>query len=149
MSTDTIDTIISVDFEQSLEDMIAAGRYDRINPYITPKRFRVEGTGTKFFRTRLFHFDRYVSSEMVVAAMQKGTFAPATLVHGLAYAAIFPYRQRTFPIACLGSSARWNGDRDVVCLGGDAAARGIDLGYWDSDWGGLWCFLGVQEVSAA
>jgi hypothetical protein len=76
-------------------------------------------------------------------------FAPATHVHGLAFGAAFPEQQRKYSIACLGSSARVGVGRGVVCLYGSASGRDLDLGDWFGGWGDDWCFLGVQEVSAA
>src|SRR5262245_15280609 len=141
--------LIEIDFSQTLEAMIAAGRYDWVNSDITAKNFPVEGEGKKTFRTKLFHFGRNISSEDAVAAMEKENFAPATHVHGLAFGATFPDEQRTYPIVCLGSSARVHFSRSVVCLHGGDAYRGLDLYVWDGDWDDYWHFLAVQEVSDA
>jgi hypothetical protein len=65
MNPDTItdtDFITTIDFEQTLETMIAAGNYDWKNNRITADRFPVKGTGIKMVRNRLFHFDRYIST---------------------------------------------------------------------------------------
>jgi hypothetical protein len=151
MNTDT-DTIaaltIAVDFGRSLPDMIAVGKYDSVNPAITPERFPVEGTGTKKFRTRLFHFGGNISSQGAITAMQNENITPATHVHGLAFGATFREEQRTYPIACLGSSARVGIGRGVVYLHGRGDVRDLDLFSWLGDWSGRWRFLGVQEVCA-
>jgi hypothetical protein len=98
MNTDTIAALtIAVDFDTSLPNMIAAGKYDWVNPDITPDKFPVEGTGKKTFRTKLFDFGRSISSEDAVAAMKKETFTPATHVHALAFGAAFPEEQRKSP----------------------------------------------------
>jgi hypothetical protein len=151
MSTETIVApgIISVDFGKSLQDMIAAGKYDWVNPNITADKFPVEGSGTKKFRSKLFDFDRYISSEDAVEAMKSEKFDPATHVHGLAFGAAFPHEQLKHPIACLGSSAQVYGGRSVVCLGRDGAGRGLRLCRWHVDWRDAWRFLAVQEVSGA
>jgi len=148
MNTDTkttTDRVIVVDYGKPLADMIAAGKYDWVNPDITAERFPVEGTGKKTFRTKLFAFGRYISSDDAVAAMKEEGFTPATHVHGLAFGAAFPEKQRKYPIACLGSSAQVHGDRYVVCLNGNDDERFLGL----SDWGVCWRYLGVREVSAA
>jgi hypothetical protein len=150
LKTDTIaDLTIAVDFGTSLPDMIAGGKYYWVNSYITPEKFPVEGTGKKAFRTKLFDFGRYISSEAAVTAMQKENFTPAGHIHGLAFGAAFPDEQRKYPIACLGSSARVGGRRDVVCLSRGGGGRGLLLDGWDGGWDGGWRFLGVREVSAA
>jgi hypothetical protein len=150
MNTATVQarSIIAVDYNKSLQDMIAAGKYDWVNPDIAPEKFPVEGTGSKKFRTKLFDFGRHIFSEDAVAAMQNEKFTPGGHVHGLAYGATFPEEQRKYPIASLGSSAQVGGYRCVVCLYGDDAGRGLGLIYWSGDWYDSWHFLGVQEVSA-
>jgi hypothetical protein len=150
MNTDTItDRVIAVDYGRPLADMIAAGKYDWKNSDITAARFPVEGTGKKQFRTKLFHFDRCISSEDAVAAMKAENFIPGTHVHGLAFGATFPEEQRKHPIVCLGSSAQVYGRRFVVCLFGNDAKRDLHLSFWGVGWDGRWRFLGVQEVSDA
>jgi hypothetical protein len=152
MISDTIsdtDLITTINFGQTLEAMIAAGKYDWANPKITADRFPVEGTGIKKFRNKLFHFNRNISSKDVVAAMKQEGFEPATHAHGLAFGAMFPDEQRKYPIACLGSSAQVHGHRYVVCLDWRGAERDLYLYFWVDDWLGFWRFLGVQEVSGA
>jgi hypothetical protein len=151
MNTDTIDApgITTVDFGQTLDAMIAAGKYDRKDDAITADKFPVEGSGIKKFRNKLFHFDRYISSKGAVSAMRKEKFTPATHVHGLTLGATFPDMQRKYPIACLGSSAWVTDYRFVVYLYGDFAQRNLHLRHWDVDWDGHWRLLGVQEVSGA
>jgi len=148
LNTDTLtDRVIAVDYGASLPDMIAAGKYDWVNEAITPAKFPVVGIGTKRYRTKLFAFDRRISSENAVAAMKAEKFTPADHVHGLAYGAAFPDEQRNNPIACLGSSAQVRGNRSVVCLSRRGAERGLDLYRWRGDWLDRWRFLAVQEVS--
>jgi hypothetical protein len=148
MDTATIrDLTITVDYDKSLPDMIAAGKYDWVNPDITARKFPIKGTGNKKFRTRLFDFGRNTSSEAAVAAMKKEKFTPGGHVHGLAYGATFPEVQRKYPILCLGSSAQVSGYRYVVCLFRRGAKRHLDLRSWGGGWRGGWRFLGVQEVS--
>ena len=105
MTIDTIsntDLITTIDFGQTLETMIAAGKYDWTNPNITARKFPIEGSGIKKFRNKLFHFGRDLSSKDAVTAIKRDGFEPATHVHGLAYGAAFPDKQRKYPIACLG-----------------------------------------------
>jgi hypothetical protein len=150
MNTDTsTNRVIAVDHDMSLEDMIAAGKYDWVSDGITSERFPVEGSGTKKFQAKLFHFDRFISSEDAAAAMRKENFMPAGHVHGLAFGAAFPDEQRKYPIACLGSSGRVFGCRGVVCLYRSGDGRRLNLGGWGGDWYGTWRFLAVREVSGA
>jgi hypothetical protein len=150
MHTDTIpDLTIAVDFGTSLPDMIAAGTYDRVDPDITPEKFLSVATGTKKFRTKVFGFDRSISSEDAVGAMKGEGFAPASHLHGVAFGATFPDEQRKYQIACLGSFALMYGRRRVVYLYKYGRERFLGLYGWDGPWAGRWRFLGVQEVSDA
>jgi hypothetical protein len=148
MSTDIVtDRVIAVDYGTSLPDMIAAGKYDWVNPGITPGKFPIEGTGKKTFRTKLFDFGRPISPDDAAAAMKREDFTPATHVQGLAFGATFPEEQRNYRIACLGSSAKVRGNRRVVYLAGEGDERSLNLYDWHGYWLGYWRFLGVQEVS--
>ena len=84
------DRVIVVDYSKPLQAMIAAGKYDWVNPDITQENFPVVGEGSKKFRTRLFDFRRTISSDAAVTEMRKENFTPASHVHGLAYGATFP-----------------------------------------------------------
>jgi hypothetical protein len=83
--------------------MIAAGKYDWVNPNITADKFPFQGTAKKTFCTKLFAFDHSISSEDAVAATRKENFTPPNHVHGLAFGATFPDEQRNYSIPCLGS----------------------------------------------
>jgi hypothetical protein len=153
----TLDTIakasVAIDYGTSLQDMIAAGRYDWVNSDITPKRFPIVGTGIVEFEPKVFHFDRYISSEDAVAAIvadnKQNPWEPAKIEALLAYAAKNPDEQRQYPIIGLGSVARVDGDRSVPCLGLDVAGRGLNLLWWDYDWEDFCRFLAVRKLSSA
>ena len=134
-----------IDFEHTLDAMIAAGNYDWKNEAMSASNFPVEGSGVKRFWTKVFHFGRAMASEDAIAALRNEGFAAATHVQGLAFGALFPTDRRTHSIACLGSSARLIGVRYVVCLVGDCATRRLSLYDWLGDWSDDWRFLGVRE----
>ena len=70
MNTDTISTgIIAVDYSKSLQNMMADGSYDWVNPAITPRGFPITAVGIVQFETKVFHFNRYISSEDAVEAI--------------------------------------------------------------------------------
>jgi hypothetical protein len=67
MNTETISTgIIAVDYSKSLQNMMADGSFDWVNPAITPKGFPITAVGIVQFETKVFHFNRYISSEDAV-----------------------------------------------------------------------------------
>lgn len=82
MNTDTISTgIIAVDYNKSLQNMMADGSYDWVNPAITPKGFPIVQ-----FETNVFHFNRYISSEDAVEAItadDRRNFCEPAKIEGL------------------------------------------------------------------
>jgi hypothetical protein len=153
MNIETITTGIIVDHGMSLEDMIAAGKYDWVNPNITPKSFPITTTGIVQFEPKIFHFDRYISSEDAVAAIKtddpQNPWEPAKIEGLLAYGEKHPEEQRRYPIIGLGSVAEIDGGRGVPCLYGNDAGRGLDFGWFGLDWGDDCRFLAVRELPSA
>ncbi|MES2203203.1 MAG: hypothetical protein V4474_02720 [Patescibacteria group bacterium] len=144
---------LSVDYGQSLEQMIAAGNYDWKNDDITAKKFPVVGEGIEQFETRVVHFNRTISSEEAVEAIKninaENPLEPAKIEHLLAFGAKYPEEQRKYPIIALGSVAEVLGDRGVPYLGRDDARRILGLHWWDFDWDDYYRFLAVRKLSSA
>jgi hypothetical protein len=155
MTTDTItkDSVITIDYGKSLEVMIAAGKYDWVNPNITPKNFPITATGIVQFEPKIFHFDRHISSEDAVEAIKAddrgNPWEPAKIEHLLAYGATYPEDQRQYPIVGLGSVAEVGGRRFVPYLSRRGTGRGLDLDWWDDGWRGNCRFLAVRKLSSA
>jgi hypothetical protein len=124
MTLDTISKVcIVVDYTKSLQDMIAAGRYDWVHD-ITPKRFPIKGTGIVEFETKVFHLHRFISSDDAVAAIKADDKTYGAKAD----------EQHQYPIIGLGSVAEVRGDRRVPCLGRGGAERSLDLAWWDGGW---------------
>ena len=138
-----------VDYDMTLEQMIAAGNYDWKNDDITAKRFPRVGKGKVEFEDTLFHFDRGISSEdavkEILAADTKNPWEPGKIENTLAYGAKNPEEQRRFPIIGLGSVAEVDGYRGVPCLGEGGSERYLYLDWWDGDWRGRYRFLAVRK----
>ena len=139
MNVATIATAsVSVDYSKSLQDMIATGHFDWVNENITPKRFPIKGTGVVELETKVFHFDRFISSKDAVAAIKaddtQNPWEPAPIEALLAYAAKHPDEQRQYPIVGLGSVARLHGDRCVPFLNHFGARRDLGLHWWVDVW---------------
>jgi hypothetical protein len=150
MNAITQDRVITIDYGMSLEDMIAAGKYNWKNIYIKAKKFPVQGEGVVQYQAKLFRFDRYISSEHAVAAIKashrKTRWEPAKIEHLLAYGAKNPEEQRQYPIVGLGSVAEVHGSRRVPFLD---AERGLSLDWWDGGWDGDFRFLAVRKLPLA
>lgn len=137
---------IIVDYSQTLEQMIAAGNYDWKNSDITSDHFPIKGTGTVELEGQLVHFGRSMSSEAVIAELNKMGLRPGTVEEILAFGAKYPEKQRQFPIVGLGSAWRGpDGSRRVVCLGGRGRERDLDLRWFGNDWDGYCRFLAFRK----
>ena len=143
--------VLSVDYSQSLEQMIAEGNYDWKNSDITAKRFPVVGNGIEQFEAKLFHFDRNTVSQDNVDAIKAddpaNPWEPGKIEHLLAFGAKYPEEQRKYPVIALGSVARVCGGRSVPCLNRGGAER--DLSWWGDGWGGDCRFLAVRKLPSA
>ncbi len=136
---------ILVDYTQTLEAMIAAGRYDWANSDITAKRFPVEGEGKVTKKAKLYHFNRSMTSEEVIRELDKQGKRPATIEELLAFGAQHPEIQRQFPVVALGSSAEVGGCRYVAYLRRFGSLRHLLLRYWNGDWRGCYRFLAFDK----
>ena len=141
--------VLSVDYGQSLEQMIAAGNYDWTNSDITAKRFSPKGEGTEQFEAKIFHFDRNISSEAAVEAIKVAGWEPGKIEHLLAFGAKYPEEQRKYPIIGLGSVAKVDGYRYVPDLDEGGRERDLDLDWWDDVWSDGCRFLAVRKLPSA
>ena len=142
--------IISADHSLTLEEMIAAGRYDWVNSDITAKRFPISGVGVMQFETKLFHFGHDISSDeaerRIAADDPTNPWTPAKIEHTLAYGVKNPDEQKKYPIIGLGLVAEIRGCRRVVYLVGVGWWRCLRLSYRDDGGHGLCRFLAVRKV---
>lgn len=136
---------IVVDYSLSLEQMIAAGKYDWSNSDITAKRFPLKGSGKVELEPKLFYFGRDMSSDNVIAEMDKEGFRPCTIEELLAIGEQHPELQRKFPLVALGSVAEIDGNRSVACHGRFDSRRGLSLDWFDVDWDGVYRFPAVRK----
>jgi len=125
---------ITVDYSMTLEQMIAAGRYDWVNSNITPEHYPLVGSGTVTLDAQLVHYGRDMSSEAVLADLDQKGLRSATIAELLAFGAKYPELQRQFPIVELGSVAGVGGGRRVAYLDRCDRRRGLDLRWFDRGW---------------
>ena len=144
---------LTVDYGQTLEQMIADGKYDCKDDDIMAKRFPIKDNGIMEFEGRYFHFNRDISSENAIkeieAADPKNPWAAAKIEHVLSHGKIFPEEQRKFPIIGLGSVAKVRGRRYVPVLYKACSLRHLYLNWFVYDWNPFYRFLAVRKVSAS
>lgn len=144
----TTDYILKVNYNQSLKAMIKAGKYRWVNPNITKERFPVEdtSTGEKEVETKLFHFNRQISTEDAIAKMNKAGFRVAKPAELLKLGELYPNLQKKFLILALGQF--WTcprGGRHVLGLSCDGSKRELDLVCGVDGWADHCRFLGVHK----
>jgi hypothetical protein len=140
---------LTVDYGQTLEQMIANGKYNWHNSNITEKNFPLPAglVGEKIVvSAKLFYFSSVISSKEAIAEMNKDGYRPATLAELLALGEARPDLQRQFPILALGSVWRdVNGYHHVSCLGVNDLERELSLYWFGSDWDASCRFLAVRK----
>lgn len=148
----SVDTFfLTVDYNHSLEAMVAAGRYNWKNNNITAKKFPITGTGIVEFEARYFHFDRDISSEDAIKEIQiadtTNPWMVAKIEHMLAHGSTFPEEQQKFLIVGLGSSTEVNGYQCVPYLDVHGPERNLFLSWFGSGWFPASRFLAVRKAS--
>lgn len=147
--------ILEVNYGESLEEMVGAGKYDYCNGDITADRFDVSGKGIVRFEAKLIHPNRNVSYDDVVAKIKAidvvNPWMPSKIEHLLAFGKQFPNEQRKYPIVGPGSVVEVDGRLGVPCLiKRRSAKRHLSL-FWFrvNDCGTLCRFLAVRGISPA
>jgi hypothetical protein len=139
--------IVTVNYAQTLEEMIAAGKYDWLKSDIKAKNFPVDGKGTSAVNIELVHFNRTMHSDEALAELNKmGLLRPANLPELLAFGATYPDKQREFPIVALGSVWRGHGGgRGVACLDCGGSERRLLLRWGEFGWRARYRFAAVRK----
>ncbi|KKU85161.1 MAG: hypothetical protein UY15_C0040G0007 [Parcubacteria group bacterium GW2011_GWA2_47_9] len=137
---------VVVDCGQTLAQMIAAGKYNRVNSDITNANFPIIGSGKKNVAVELVHFNRSIESNEAIRELDRMGMRPATIEELLAFGAKYPEVQREFPILALGSVWRYrSSDRYIPCLYRVGSERYLDLGWIGSGWHGICRFAAVRK----
>jgi hypothetical protein len=140
---------VTVDYGQTLEQMIAAGKYDGVIRYITPEHFPILG-GDKVERELvLVHLNKVATTDEVLAELDRRGLRPAKIEELLVLGALRPELQREFPLVAIGS--HWlspDGYRRFVSLGWRGSERQVLGLFWSDDWAGFCRFLAVRKDAA-
>ena len=138
---------ITVNYSQSLAEMIKAGKYDWTNSDITEKHFPVKGGGVVERMLTIHHYNRAMESKEVIAALEAIGKEPVPVEDLLAFGAKYPEEQQKYPIIALGSVARVRGSRDVPYLGRRDSERVLGLRWFGGRWSEDCRFLARNKVS--
>jgi hypothetical protein len=139
--------IITVDETVSVEDAVKTGKFDWSDDDITSTNFPKITNGQKWDdkEVTIFHFNKTMTLEAVIAEMDKAGYKPANIWALIGLAVKEPDLQRKFQIVGLGSVCKLGGDRRVPRLYGDSSLRDLGLGYFDVDWNDDYRFAGVRK----
>ena len=125
----------------TLKSLIESSRLDWVNSDITEGIF--PPTPLRSSGYRLFHFNRDIPSEGVIAEMKKYGYEPATIYELLAWDG---WNGKDMA-AALGSVGEVVGVRYVPCLGRHDSERSLDLYGFDDVWHSDCRFLAVKLSS--
>lgn len=132
---------ITVDYTQSFDDMVEAGKYDYVDSDAKAKNWPITGEGKQEHKAILVHFNKGMNSEEVLAYGEEHSLEPAKAEDLLAFGAQYPELQREFFIVALGSVWQFHGDRNVLVLNSFDGERYLTVGWFDGDWFGYCRFL--------
>lgn len=133
---------------KSLQEAIAAGKYDYVNNYITAEHFKLEGEIVVEAELVLYPPDRDIESDDVVKELDQMGLRPATLPELCAFGEKYPDIQREFPVVALGSVCVGpGGGRGVAYLGNWGSEREIDLDYRVGEWVPFYRFAAARTTS--
>lgn len=125
---------------KKLKQLIKDKKLNYVNENITVENFLDDGRRLKDYK--VFHFDRYISSEGAIKEMAKENYVPANIYELLEY----DWNGKDWLFA-LGSSCEVEGRRYVACLYVDGAKRRLLLHWNDDAWDGSYRFLAVKPIS--
>lgn len=138
---------VTMDLSRTVERMIADGRYNSVNSEIVKLLKSTPGAGIKPLEILLLHYGKDMTSESVLAGMEREGLRPATFLELLWIGIQHSLLQLEFPIIALGSVVKSSGGRCVAYLSHGGAERFLDLGRFVGGWHGGCRFAAVRLPS--
>jgi len=137
---------VLVDYEQTLQQMIAVGKYDYANSDINSNNFPITGNGKQEVIVELVHYGRDMTTDDVLKDLESKGMRPAILPELLSLGATYSEKQCEFPIVALGSVWRHrDGRRGVPFLSRSGSGRRLHLFWGGLGWGGRCRFAAVRK----
>src|ERR1700744_2019666 len=126
----------------TLKSLIKSKKFDWANPNITEDTFPL--TPIRSSDYKLYHFDRYISSEDAIKEMEKEGYVPANIHELLLWK---DWNDKDWVVA-LGSVGKVDGNRLVPCLDGSGSGRGLYLYRFGDVWSSSYRLLAVRNLSS-
>lgn len=135
-----------VNYDLSVESLVAQGEYDWANSGINSKHFQTAKKGEAALNLELVHLNQVLTSEEAIAELKKRGLRHAEPHELLSFGVQYPEEQRKYPIVALGSVWQdWLGGRSVAYLRSCADGRSLNLACFDGRWSVRCRFLAVRE----
>jgi hypothetical protein len=141
-STETEAHTVTIDYRQTLDQMIAAGGYDHVNRHITESSFPVAGGDAAERELTLVQIGRVASTDELLQQLEKLAVRSGRIEELLAFGAAYPQAQRQYPIVAVGALDEY---RRRPFLWGSPRVRHLDLRFDERIWGGNIRFLTVRN----
>lgn len=141
-STETEAHTVTIDYRQTLDQMIAAGGYDHVNRHISGSSFPVADGDVADRELTLVCLARVASTDEVLYQLDDLAVRSGRIEELLAFGATYPQAQRQFPIVALGELDEY---RRRPFLWGSPRVRHLDLRFDEKIWGGNIRFLTVRN----
>lgn len=107
---------VTMDLTRTMAQLIADGKYNWVNPDIA-KHFSIQpNEGSRPTELHLLWYNKVMTSDQVLADMDRQGLRPATFLELLWLGIQHPLLQPDFPIIALGTVVRVDGHRIVACL---------------------------------
>lgn len=137
--------IVSVDYDQTIEQMVETGKYAWANTDVY--KCQLEGDGVVRYECKLFHYRRRYSKKMIEKMMSVG-WEPAKVEHLLSFGATYPNVQTEHSIVALGSVTKIADSGRVLHLDYNGhKERGIHASGLDVVMREDYRYLGVRKIS--
>jgi hypothetical protein len=140
-STETEARTVTINYRQTLDQMIAAGGYDHVNRHITRSGFSVPRGAAAETGLTLVHLGHVASTDEVLRELDELAVRSGRIEELLAFGAAYPAAQRQFPVVAVGALDEY---RRRPFLWGSARVRHLDLRFDEKIWGGNIRFLTVE-----
>ena len=141
-STKTEARTVTIDYRQTLDQMIAAGGYDHVNRHITGSGFPVADGNAAERELTLVRLGRVASTDEVLQQLEELAVRSGRIEELLAFGAAYPHAQREYPIVAVGALDEY---RRRPFLWGSRYVRHLDLRFDEKIWGGNIRFLTVRN----
>ncbi len=134
---------IMVDYNRTLDQMVAACGCSYNNPNITAANFQITGTGADIVKEKIFlvNFRQAIDTSDAEATLALMGLQPARIEHAFAFGERYPDVQHLCPVVFLGST--WEGRSPCLCRFDNK--RALDLGAHKNGWTRFCRFAAIQK----